>query len=86
MELDFIFDENRIYAEGKGGKLLAEISFHEAGDETMDIDHTYVDESLRGQGVAGNLMEMAVDAIERRGKKITASCSYAAVWLEKHPQ
>lgn len=86
MELDFIFEENRIYAEGKGGKLLAEITFCDAGDEAMEIDHTYVDDSLRGQGIAGDLMEMAVDAIHRQGKKVTASCSYAVKWLENHPQ
>lgn len=86
MELDYIFEENRIYAVDKGDKILAQISFHDKGNDTMEIDHTYVEDSHRGQGIAGDLMEMAVDTIGRRGKKITASCSYAAKWLEKHPQ
>ena len=47
------------------------------------IDHTFVHESLRGQGVAGKLMEEAVAAIEAQGWKVGASCSYAVSWLEK---
>jgi len=78
MELEFLFEEGRIYALGKGKKILAEVTFHPVDDHTMDIDHTFVDESLRGQKVAENLVEMAVDTIKRQGKHITASCSYAA--------
>ena len=84
MELEFIFEDNSIYALGKNNKILAEITFHDTGDNTVDIDRTFVDDSLRGQGIAGNLMDMAVDTIKRQGKKITASCSYAQKWLEKN--
>ena len=43
-----------------------------------------VDDSLRGQGVAGTLMELAVQAIQEQGGTVTATCSYAQHWLEKH--
>ena len=82
--MDFIFEDDRIYTEGKGGKILAEICFHDTGDGSMEIDRTFVDDSLRGQGIAGDLMKMAVDTIKRKGKRVTASCSYAVKWLEKN--
>ena len=50
------------------------------------ITRTFVDESLRGQGVAGQLMEAAVDQIRSEGLKARPICSYAAKWFEKHPE
>ena len=47
------------------------------------IDHTFVDDSLRGMGIAGELVSRAVQQIQANGKQVTATCSYAAHWLEK---
>ena len=70
------------------GSILAEVTFP-ATDRpgVVDIDHTFVDPSLRGQGIAGTLMRHAVDAIRSSGRRVVAapSCSYAAAWFEKHP-
>ena len=79
----FSHEANRIYATDDSGKVLAEIDFPEVSHEVCEIVHTYVDDSLRGQGIAGKLMEMAVAEIEGQGKKVTASCSYAMKWLAK---
>ena len=42
-------EKGRIYAVDANGKLLAEVTFPDDGN-TAVIDHTFVDESLRGQG------------------------------------
>ena len=39
-------------------------------------DHTFVDSSLRGQGVAGKLLDALVKDMHEQNKKIKASCSY----------
>lgn len=83
--MNFIYESNRIYSEDENGKLLAEITFPAVDDETVDINHTFVDDSLRGQGVAGRLMQEAVHTIRTQGKKIQPTCSYAANWFTKHP-
>lgn len=83
--MDFTFEDDRIYAEEKG-KLLAEITFPEISSGIVEIDHTFVDDSLRGQGIAGNLMEMAVSVIKMADKKIKPTCSYAVSWLKKHKE
>ena len=50
------------------------------------IDHTFVDASLRGQGVADRLVRAALEQIQANGGTAAATCSYAAAWLDKHPQ
>ena len=76
-------EPGRIYAEDENGKVIAEIVFPEVRHGVCEIMHTYVDNSLRGQGIAGKLMTLAVAAIEREGKTVTASCSYAVKWLPR---
>lgn len=81
--MQFNNEADRIYAADDSGKIIAEINFPEVSPGGCEIVHTYVDDSLRGQGIAGKLMEMAVAEIEGQGKKVTASCSYAMKWLAK---
>ena len=82
--MEFKKEENRIYLDNENGKVLAEIEFEKLEDSTYNIYHTFVDELLRGQGVASKLVEEAVKEIESRGGKVQATCSYAKAWLEKH--
>ncbi len=81
--MNFKREENRIFSEDENGKIVAEITFPEVSDGVYEINHTFVDDSLRGQGIAGKLMEQAVEEIRSCGGKVTASCSYAKQWLEK---
>lgn len=81
--MDFQKEANRIYVENDAGAVIAEISFEEMEPGVCVIDHTFVDASLRGQGIAKQLVEMAVEFIEGQGKQVDASCSYAKAYLEK---
>lgn len=76
-------DNNRIYIE-TAGKTVAEINFEEIEKGTFNIYHTFVDESLRGQGIASKLVEKAVKEIELKNGQVQATCSYAKKWLEKN--
>ncbi len=84
--MDFIYEENRIYAENEKKEVIAEITFPYVHKSIVEINHTFVDESLRGQGAAGKLMTAAVDYISSRNLKIKPTCSYAVNWFEKHPE
>lgn len=79
---------NEVVYLGGGDEKLAWVTFPAiAGEDgAVDIDHTFVDPSLRGQGVAGELMARAVQAIRATGRKARPTCSYAAAWFEKHPE
>ena len=49
-------------------------------------DSTFVDECLRGQGVAAQLMAAYQSLLEKEQRKSTATCSYALKWAEKHKE
>nr|WP_326522311.1 GNAT family N-acetyltransferase [Faecalispora sporosphaeroides] len=84
--MEFTKETNRIFAKDAAGKLIAEITFPNRSATTVDINHTFVDDSLRGQGVAGQLMLAAIDAIRAQGKKAIVTCPYAVGWFQKHPE
>ncbi|WP_242870571.1 GNAT family N-acetyltransferase [Eubacterium oxidoreducens] len=80
----YVIESTRIYWRDESGKLMAEVTFPEMPNHVYCINHTYVDESLRGQGIAGKLIQMAADTIKENGGTVTATCSYASKWLEKN--
>ena len=83
--MDFTYFSDKITITGQNGP-LAEVDFPELEAGLVDINHTFVDDSLRGQGIAGKLMEAAADYLRSQGKKSVISCSYAVKWFEKHPE
>jgi len=82
--MEFQREPGRIYAMD-GEKLVAEVTFP-AQDGVAVIEHTFVDDSLRGQGVAGQLVRAAADQIRADGMKARLTCSYAKTWFENHPE
>lgn len=85
MTMNYITETDRIYATDPSGNLLAEVTFP-TRDGISNIDHTFVDPSLRGQGIAGELVKLAAEKILADGNKIAATCPYAVTWFERHPE
>ena len=67
--------------EGKG-----ELVYQQLGPQVLDLQHTQVDASLRGRGVAEALVEGAMDYIRTNGYKFVPTCPYVQRWLTKHPE
>lgn len=84
--MEFQKSEGRIFSLGEDGKKLAEVTFPTGEDGIADINHTFVDESLRGQGIASKLLRAAAQEIRAQGKKTRLTCSYAVTWFEHHPE
>ena len=86
--MEFTHKENEIVLLDENGILLAQITFPYANNEktAVDVNHTFVDTSLRGQGIAGKLMKELIKELQDRNLKAVPSCSYAAGWFEKHPE
>ena len=80
--MEYITYKNRIAAVVDGEE-VGEVTFPER-EGVFVINHTYVDDRLRGQGVASELVRRAVEEIERRGGRVEATCSYAALWLARN--
>ena len=83
--MPFILTENRI-AYVQEGQLLAEATFPEFAPGVVNIDHTFVDEALRGQGVAAQMMERIARSLRETGRKAIPTCSYAKKWFGQHPE
>lgn len=83
---DILYEENRLYFEAEDGTLLGEVTFPSNGSDVVEINHVYVNEILRGQGVASRLMEAAYQRLKDRGKRIIATCPYAISWFAGHPE
>lgn len=82
-KMEYIKLAHSIKSKDGNGKILAEITFPETEPGVYTIDHTYVSEALAGQGIAGELVQMAVDQIKEQGGEVRATCSYASAWLKK---
>ncbi len=80
----FQIEDGRVYYENEQQEVLAEVTYSHLGGGVVDIDHTFVSPTLRGQGIAGQLMEALATDLRTNGLKATASCSYAVAWLEKN--
>ena len=50
------------------------------------ITHTETPRTLRGHGIASQLVAGALDLIRAEGRKVIAGCSFVADYLSKHPE
>ena len=84
--MDFKYGKNRIYLENENGECIAEVTFPQISENEVNINHTFVDRSLRGQGVADKLVKELAVYLRKNNKKAISSCSYAVDWFEKNPE
>jgi predicted GNAT family acetyltransferase len=76
--------------QGRGGFFvqreevrLAEMTYARVNEKLVIIDHTLVDERLRGLGVARRLLDSAVAWARATNTKLAATCPYAKAQFEK---
>ena len=67
----------------RDGKRVAKQTYKRADERTVTVDHTLVDESLRGQGVARRLLDALVAWARASGTRVRATCPYARAQFEK---
>ena len=70
------------FRKEENGSTAAEITWTQMAD-VMVVEHTFVDPSLRGQGVAKQLLDQAADYARRNEYKIEPVCSYVAAAFER---
>lgn len=83
--MNFIYEPYQVSVKDEEGKVIILATFPKFNDHNVVvINHTYVDPSLRGQGVASVLMKETCEHIKTLGYKMVATCPYAVVWLKRH--
>lgn len=64
---------------------LAEMTYSRVNERLIIIDHTLVDDQLRGLGVARRLLDTAVAWARATKTRIIPTCPYAKAQFEKDP-
>jgi len=68
---------------GDNGQHLAEMVYTWAGENVFIIEHTDVDDALRGQGVGNKLLERVVAFAREKNIKIIPLCPFAKSVFDK---
>jgi predicted GNAT family acetyltransferase len=69
----------------QGGKRIAEMTYSRTSETLIIIDHTEVDESLKGQGVGRQLLDALVAWVRSTNTKVIALCPFAKSQFDKDP-
>jgi uncharacterized protein len=69
----------------RDGMRIAELTYQRIGVARVVIDHTHVDTSLRGQGIARQLLDAAIAWARQTSTKVSATCSYVTVQFARDP-
>jgi hypothetical protein len=64
----------------------AEMTWVNAGEGEISIDHTFTPPSRRGGGIAFRMMEKAIADARASGVKIFPGCPYVAAQFKRHPE
>lgn len=67
------------------GQRVAELTYRRTSAVEVNIDHTEVADSLRGQGVARKLLDAAVRWARETHTQLSATCSYATAQFARDP-
>jgi len=70
----------------KDGTSLAEMTYSMAGDSLMIIDHTHVDDLLRGKSAGKQMLMEAVTYAREKNLKVMPLCPFAAAMFKKLPE
>ena len=74
---------NKFYINDEQGKQIVEIVFVPTGENLAIIEHTDVDESLKGQGIGKQLVAKVVEKMRREKRKIIPLCPFAKHEFDK---
>ena len=61
-----------------------ELAYARPSETVIDFTHTFVDEALRGQGVADELARAALAYAREQKLKVKTSCKFMAGFVQKH--
>ena len=86
MALRYENEANEIVAYDENGVKRACLQFPAVNDKTVDVEHTVVDESLRGQGIGAELLEKFVARMRDENEKAVLTCPFAVKWFDEHPE
>ncbi len=84
--MEILREEQAFRIRNEAKEVIAEITFPETlkDIDVWDVNHTWVDPVLRGQGIASKLVVAVDEAARAEGKRIIATCPYVIAWYKRH--
>jgi hypothetical protein len=64
----------------------AVLEYRPAGTGILEYFHTYVPNAFRGKGVAGRLVEFALEHALEEGLEVVPTCPFVARIIEREPR
>ena len=83
MTVEYDPDKSRFFVRLPDGE--AELFYEPFSDDVLDLQHTEIPPSGRGQGVGDALVRAALTYARERGMRVIATCPYVQLWLRRHP-
>ncbi|MGX5680506.1 GNAT family N-acetyltransferase [Schumannella luteola] len=66
---------------------VAAVADYRVNGNAISFHHTFTQPNLRGQGLAAEVVEYAVDDVEKTSTlRVVPMCWYVADWFEQHPE
>ena len=84
-KLDVIHNQNENRFETWIDGNLSKLDYIQDGKNFV-ITHVGVYPSLRGQGVAGRIVEVSLAYARENSLRVIPMCSYAAAYIRRHPE
>ncbi|WP_079525336.1 GNAT family N-acetyltransferase [Halobacillus hunanensis] len=79
-----ILKEGDQFVMREEGNRIAEISVVPSGSDRLILDHTFVSEAHREEGIGEKLVERVVEFAREENKKIIPLCSFAKSVMEQN--
>lgn len=67
------------------GEIIAELVYGNGGENIIVIEHTEVDDRLRGQNIGYELVHRTVEYARMHGLKVSPVCPFAKAVFDKKP-
>lgn len=62
----------------------AELAYARPSDDVIDFTHTFVEEALRGQGLADELARTALAYAREQKLRVKTTCTFMASFVKRH--
>ena len=69
----------------RDGKSVARMTYSRTNPSLVIVDHTEVDDSLKGQGVGRKLLDAVVSWARETNTRIAATCPFVTAQFAKDP-
>jgi uncharacterized protein len=84
MQVEHDEQRQRFYVTLPDGE--AELVYGRFAEGVLDLQHTDVPPSARGEGVGDALVRAALAWAREHGERVMATCPYVQRWFKAHPE